>query len=610
MVSARLLVGLVAFTLATLVLSSGGRVTPALAATGHVTNCTNSDPGSLRAVVAAATSGDTIVFDLDCTGASAIVLTSTILISGKTLTIDGSGHVVTISGNDAVRLFLVQSTANLTLVQLTLTHGSFGGGAAVTNSGILTLRRVTLSANSASANGGAISSAIGTLTVEGSTFEGNTAQAGGAINVGSGTATIRKSTFTGNSALTNLGGDGDGGAIRISSVGILTTTTIERSTFSGNSAARFGGAIANTEFATLTVRNSTLSGNSAANGGGIANVDFPPGGTPTATLENDTLSGNSATGSGGGIINNAEVGVANTIVTGSSGSNCAGTITDNGNNLQFGDTTCGFTLTADPLLGGLGDNGGPTQTMKLGEDSPAIGAASATLCQSAGIGNVDQRGAPRHADTRGVCDIGAYDTIAGPPSGATTLIDRNPSKIAVGGSTATITVRARDAGGNRLRIGGATVTLQTTLGTLSDVTDNHDGSYTATLTSGTLAGKATVSGAIDGNAITDTAGVDFAAGPPAGLTTTISSNPSRIPADGVSTSTITVRAYDQYGNPLKVGGANVQLNTDAGSLGSVTDLGNGKYTAVLTSANSPALATIGGTIDGDPIAATTTVRFL
>ena len=233
------------------------------------------------------------------------------------------------------------------------------------------------------------------------------------------------------------------------------------------------------------------------------------------------------------------------------------------------------------------------------------------MCQAAGIGNLDQRGKPRHADQRGVCDIGAYDTGAGALSAAKTTIDRTSSKIAVGGSTSIITVTARDANGNRLWTGGSTVVLQTTLGSISSpATDNGNGTYTATLTSGTVAGTALVTGTIDTNTIGFPRGVAFQAGPPAGSTTTISRSIRSIPADGVSTATITVRAFDQYGNPIKVGGATVLLNTSAGSLSpTVTDLGNGKYTATLTSAISPALATISGTINGDPITATVTVRF-
>ena len=51
--------------------------------------------------------------------------------------------------------------------------------------------------------------------------------------------------------------------------------------------------------------------------------------------------------------------------------------------------------------------------------------------------------------------------------------------------------------------------LTTTLGTLSAVTDNGNGTYTATLTSATTAGTATISGTLAGTAITDTETVDF-----------------------------------------------------------------------------------------------------
>ena len=209
-----------------------------------------------------------------------------------------------------------------------------------------------------------------------------------------------------------------------------------------------------------------------------------------------------------------------------------------------------------------------------------------------------------------MCDIGAFDTGAGALSAAKTTIDRTSSKIAVGGSTSIITVTARDANGNRLWTGGSTVVLQTTLGSISSpVTDKGNGTYTATLTSGTVAGTALVTGTIDTNTIGFPRGVDFLAGPPAGSTTTIGRSVRSIPVGG-SIATITVRAFDQYGNPIKVGGATVQLNTTAGSLSpTVTDLGNGKYTTTLTSAISPALATISGTINGGPITATTTVRF-
>ena len=54
-----------------------------------------------------------------------------------------------------------------------------------------------------------------------------------------------------------------------------------------------------------------------------------------------------------------------------------------------------------------------------------------------------------------------------------------------------------------------TVALNSTAGVLSAVTDNHDGSYTATLTSASSIGSATISGTIGGSAIGHNATVLF-----------------------------------------------------------------------------------------------------
>src|SRR6267142_523548 len=106
MTPVRLLVGTAAVLVAIVVVSAGGMVAPARADTDHVTNCSDSDPGSLRAVVAAAANGDTVVFDVDCqTGPGQITLSSEILVTGKAVTIDATGRFVTISGGDTSRIF-------------------------------------------------------------------------------------------------------------------------------------------------------------------------------------------------------------------------------------------------------------------------------------------------------------------------------------------------------------------------------------------------------------------------------------------------------------------------------------------------------------------------
>ncbi len=104
-----------------------------------------------------------------------------------------------------------------------------------------------------------------------------------------------------------------------------------------------------------------------------------------------------------------------------------------------------------------------------------------------------------------------FDVTPGAATASTTAISASPSVILNDGfSTSTITVQLKDSEGNNRTVGGETVALSTTSGSLSPVTDNADGTYTATLTSSVIAGIATVTGTLDGTAITDNAEVEFA----------------------------------------------------------------------------------------------------
>ncbi|MEO1022732.1 MAG: DUF2341 domain-containing protein [Bacteroidota bacterium] len=100
----------------------------------------------------------------------------------------------------------------------------------------------------------------------------------------------------------------------------------------------------------------------------------------------------------------------------------------------------------------------------------------------------------------------------GAASDSTSIITAAPTVILNdGSSTSTITVQLKDAQGNDLTVGGETVALSTDLGSIGGVTDNTDGTYTATLTSSTFAGIATVSGTLNTIAIQDSASVEYAA---------------------------------------------------------------------------------------------------
>ena len=59
------------------------------------------------------------------------------------------------------------------------------------------------------------------------------------------------------------------------------------------------------------------------------------------------------------------------------------------------------------ILKPLADNGGPTQTHALADNSPAIDAADDALCLAPPINNFDQRGEVRPIGK--ACDIGSFE---------------------------------------------------------------------------------------------------------------------------------------------------------------------------------------------------------
>jgi hypothetical protein len=104
----------------------------------------------------------------------------------------------------------------------------------------------------------------------------------------------------------------------------------------------------------------------------------------------------------------------------------ATTTSSNGSNYSD-DASCGFTNTAqgdhenaaEPGLGGLGDNGGSTQTRLPQSGSPLIDAIPTGSCQADGASgiSIDQRGVSRPQGAG--CDIGAVEVeVAAPPAPA------------------------------------------------------------------------------------------------------------------------------------------------------------------------------------------------
>ena len=86
----------------------------------------------------------------------------------------------------------------------------------------------------------------------------------------------------------------------------------------------------------------------------------------------------------------------------------------------------------------LGDNGGPTQTIKLLDGSPAIGAVTGTGDEAGLCGGFDQRGVARPATG---CDAGAFEAtpaVGGPVAPAVTSVSPSSGPVS-GGTSVTIT---------------------------------------------------------------------------------------------------------------------------------------------------------------------------
>lgn len=304
-----------------------------------------------------------------------------------------------------------------------------GGGIMVHTAAKLVLDNSQIIGNMADINvgeaGGGLYLGTDSAEINDSQISDNYARIGGGIYQGSGETVINRTTISDNAAVP------DGGGI----YNFFGSMILVQSTISDNRAARGGGLFNfNTGYSnTYTVLvNSTVSGNIAnIDGGGIYN-EVGDVALYSATVANNQADGDGDTrGDGGGIFNRTgDVFLTNTILAdnvhleGSSPvkDDCFGNITSGRYNLIetslacaiLGDTT-GNIHGADPELGPLQDNSGPTYTHAIPQTSKAVDAADPNGCFD--HKNVrlekDQRGFERYADGDGDgvdrCDIGAFE---------------------------------------------------------------------------------------------------------------------------------------------------------------------------------------------------------
>ena len=196
--------------------------------------------GSLPGEIAAAQSGDTIVFDPTTMTGKQIVLTSgDELFIDKNLTIQGLPAGSVINGGGLSRVFAVRAGVSVTLTNLTITRGidiaysgafddtTVGEGAGIFNLGTLTVQNCMVTGNTGEFGGprggggiynGFVRNKAGatTLSISGSTLSGNSAgsEGGGIYNDGS-QATVMNCTITGNTAGYEGGGIYNAGRLTV-----------------------------------------------------------------------------------------------------------------------------------------------------------------------------------------------------------------------------------------------------------------------------------------------------------------------------------------------------------------------------------------------------------
>jgi CSLREA domain-containing protein len=357
------------------------------------------------------------------------------------------GTVIDASGLD--RVFDV--AGRLTLRDLTITGGSVAGplpdglGGAIRLRGpVANLDNCSILDSTATAGGG-IGSDAGSLEIEETLISGNVAaERGGGVYVAAGGVVVARSTISGNTAAGHAGlsvGNGPGSTPQVLSSTISGNTAVGTPVPpAGTNCCEGGNDPAGCNDATCeatvcgidpyccdTAWDATCEGIAATYCGCPAiEVSGTGGGVGSErdmTLNDSTVTGNFAE-LDGGLSVLGQLNISNTIVAG----NQAGANPDCGayyspfsapayNLLQDATGCRGVTTDAsnvlgeDPKLGPLQNNGGPTPTHALLEESPAIDAGfcpnsrgtDQRLFSRTDLANVPNRG------TSDGCDIGAYE---------------------------------------------------------------------------------------------------------------------------------------------------------------------------------------------------------
>ncbi len=435
---------------------------------------------NLREALEIAAYNDTILFDTALAGTTnslnygVLDISNNVSINGD---IDGDGNFdITVDAQGNSRVFqLGKIDSTLTGLYIKGGYHATRGGGIYNDYGNLTLNDCIVSSNSSGDIGGGVYSYGGLLKIYDSIISNNDAanRGGGIYNFG--TAIVSNSTISDNATT----GNGEGGGVFN-----LSNLTITNSTISDNDAYE-GGGIYN--YDNLKINSSTISGNYAYNGGGI----FDEGKSGSTKINNSTISGNQGGCEGGGIVNNDGIlRLYHSTLSGNTGKEgidlSANTYTWIGHTIVNDSVSTsgsyfysqGYNLfseasitgsVASDLLGAtadldpLADNGGPTKTHTLGNDSDGFEAGDNTAST---ISTYDQRGTgfTRVLDT---IDIGAVEMTNRPPNA---VDDNFSTDEATAFDTGSVLANDMDLDSDTLSVSNLDNT-----GTKGTVSDNGDG---------------------------------------------------------------------------------------------------------------------------------------
>jgi hypothetical protein len=295
-------------------LLAGFLAAPAQASSGASVPC--SSAALIAAITAAnAAGGGTINLASGCHYAltSAVSGEDGLPPIGTTIGVNGNG--ATIDGTNSVRVLEVDGPGgNLSLQNLTITGGSADVGGGIANlGGGLTLNHSKVIGNTATQAGGGIASAtfdpssVAKLTLNNSAVTGNSQTespasstslgGGGIVNV-LGTVILNSSQVNGNSAMGFVGG-GIANGDYFGFSGTSSFLTLNGSQVDNNTAPNAGGGGIQNLLGTATLNSSQVDGNTSLNGGGISSGNGNGGsaqpGTSHLVLSKSQVDGNTAT---------------------------------------------------------------------------------------------------------------------------------------------------------------------------------------------------------------------------------------------------------------------------------------------------------------------------